>query len=75
MDSVSDQYVTETSAVVPGDYVKIYAELPLIIAISACPMGSGKFRAESGQRDTNLMVASTYRASHRPPPFAYPEPR
>ena len=74
MDPVSDQYVTETSAVLPGDYVEIYAELPLIIAISACPMGSGKFRAESGQRDTHRMVASTYRASHRPRPFAYPEP-
>ena len=75
LDPVSDQYVTEASAVIAGDYVELYAELDLVVAISACPMGSGRFRAEGGQRDTQRLLATTYRASHQPPTFSYPTPR
>jgi uncharacterized protein len=74
LDPTSDQYVTEASAVLPGDFVELYAELELLVAISACPMGSGRYRAESGQRDTHRLVASTYSTTHRPPVFAYPTP-
>ena len=74
IDSASDQYVSEASAVQPGDHVELYAEVDLVVAISACPMGSGRHRAESGDRDPLRLEASTYAVDHRPPPFAYPEP-
>lgn len=75
IDPASDQYVTEASNVEPGDYVELYAEVDLVVAISACPMGSGRFRAESGKRDTARLLATTYAVDHRPPTFAYPPPR
>jgi uncharacterized protein YcgI (DUF1989 family) len=74
LDASSDQYVTEASAVRPGDYVELYSEMDLVLAISACPMGSGRHRAETGQRDTQRLLATTYRSSHRPPKFSYPSP-
>lgn len=75
IDPESHQYVTEAPAVMPGDYVEFFAELDLVFAISACPMGSGRHRAESGQRDPSTMRAEVFRTSARPTPFAYPTPR
>lgn len=68
------QYVTQQPDVEPGDYVEIYAELDLVVAISTCPMGSGRFRAESGLRDPKRLLAEVYRTRVRPPRFAYPNP-
>jgi uncharacterized protein YcgI (DUF1989 family) len=70
----SHQYETRPSNVQPGDYVELYAELPLVVAISACPMGSGRYRAESGQRDPKRLLAIVYRTTLRTPEFAYPRP-
>jgi uncharacterized protein YcgI (DUF1989 family) len=74
LDPVSHQYVTEPPDVVPGDYIELYAELPLVVAISVCPMGSGRFRSESGQRDPKPLLATVYATGVQVPPFAYPAP-
>ena len=75
IDPASDQYVTEASGVQAGDHVELYAEMDLVVAISACPMGSGRHRAESGKRDPQRLIASTHGTQHRPAPFSYPVPR
>jgi uncharacterized protein YcgI (DUF1989 family) len=74
IDPANHQYVTQAPLVQPGDHVELFAELPLVVAISTCPMGSGRFRAESGQRDPKRLVADVYHTSVRPPPFEYPTP-
>lgn len=74
LDPVSHQYVTEPPDVVPGDYIELYAEQPLVVAISVCPMGSGRFRAESGERDPKPLVATVHPTNVRVPEFAYPAP-
>lgn len=74
IDPASHQYVTQTPDVLPGDYVELYAELPLVIAMSTCPMGSGRHRSESGERDPKPLLAEVFTTSIRPPPFTYPEP-
>ncbi len=74
IDTVTHQYVTQVPDVEAGDYVELFAELPLVVAVSVCPMGSGRFRAESGERDPKRLIASVHPTSHQPPPFAYPTP-
>lgn len=71
VDAQSDQYVTEASDAVAGDYVELYAEIDIVLAISACPMGSGAHTAESGRRDPSPLRAEVFSVSHRPPPFSY----
>jgi uncharacterized protein len=72
LDATTHQYVTQIPDVVPGDYVELVAEQPLVIAISVCPMGSGRFRAESGRRDPKPLVATVHPTSIAVPVFAYP---
>lgn len=74
LDPHTHQYVTEPSDVVLGDYVELYAELPLVVAISVCPMGSGRFRAESGHRDPKRLIATVHPTAVEVPEFAYPAP-
>jgi uncharacterized protein YcgI (DUF1989 family) len=74
IDTATYQYVTQIPDVAAGDFVELYAELPLVVAVSVCPMGSGRFRAESGRRDPKRLVASVHPTAYRPPPFAYPPP-
>lgn len=72
LDRETHQYVTEPSDVLPGDYVELYSEQTLVVAISVCPMGSGRFRAESGQRDPRPLRASVHPTSVEVPAFSYP---
>lgn len=74
IDTATHQYVTQVPDVEPGDYVEIFAEVPLVVAVSVCPMGSGRYRAESGQRDPKRLVATVHPTQHLPSPFMYPEP-
>ena len=73
IDPLSSQYVTERSDAVAGDFVELYAEIDLVVGISACPMGSGGHRAESGLRDPLPMVAETFATGVAPRPFVYEE--
>jgi uncharacterized protein YcgI (DUF1989 family) len=74
IDPMSHQYVTQEPDVVPGDYVELYAEIALVFAVSVCPMGSGRYRAESGQRDPKPLRAEVFATAIRPPEFRYPDP-
>jgi len=71
---VTHQYVTEPPDVVARDYFELYAEQPLVVAISVCPMGSGRFRAESGKRDPKPLVATVHQTTFELPDFSYPHP-
>ena len=71
LDPMSHQYVTEPSGVVAGDYIELVAEVNLIVAISACPMGSARYRTESGKRDPLRLLAEVFAADVNLPEFRY----
>ena len=71
LDPMSHAYVTEPSGVVAGDYIELVAEVDLIVAISACPMGSARYRAESGKRDPRRLLAEVFAADVDLPEFRY----
>ena len=71
LDPMSHQYVTEPSGVVAGDYIDLVAEVDLIVAISACPMGSARYRTESGKRDPLRLLAEVFAADVNLPEFRY----
>ena len=71
LDTVSHEYVTEPSGAVAGDYVELIAEVDLVVAISACPMGSGRYRAEAGKRDPLPLLAEVFAADVTLPEFHY----
>lgn len=73
IDPVNGQYVTERSDARAGDYVELYAEIDLVVGISACPMGSGEHRAESGRRDPLSLIAETFATGTTPQRFVYAE--
>lgn len=63
--------MTEASDARPGDYVEFYAELNIGMAMSLCPLGSGRYPAESGQRDTKPIVVEIYDTEIKPQAFSY----
>ena len=71
LDTRSHQYVTEPSGVVAGDYIELVAEVDLIVAISACPMGSGRYRAETEKRDPQPLLAEVFATDVDLPEFRY----
>ncbi len=56
-----------------GDYVEFFAEMNVLMAISACPVGSGHFRVETGrcESDTKPLGVEIYDAGVEPLPFDY----
>lgn len=71
IDPQTSRYVTEASDAKPGDYVEFYAELNILMAISACPIGSGRYAAETGVSDTKPLQAEIYETGLMPRPFTY----
>jgi uncharacterized protein YcgI (DUF1989 family) len=74
IDPETSRYVTEGSDAVAGDYVEFYAEIDVLMAVSACPVGSGRFAAETHLADTKPLLAQLYDTGVDPEPFAYPAP-
>lgn len=71
IDSKTGHYVTEASDAKTGDYVEFYAEIDVIMAISTCPLGSGKFRAELDRRDPTPLGVDIYDIGIEPQEFSY----
>ncbi len=71
IDPGTSRYVTEASDAKPGDFVEFYAEMSILMAVSACPVGSGNFAAERGTSDTKPLAAEIYETGIPPLPFAY----
>jgi uncharacterized protein YcgI (DUF1989 family) len=74
IDPETSRYVTEGSDAQSGDYVEFYAEMNILMAVSACPVGSGRFAAETHVTDTKSLLAQLYDTGVDPEPFAYPGP-
>ena len=71
IDPETSRYVTEASDVRAGDYVEFYAEMNVLMAVSACPLGSGRFAAELRQADTKPLLATIYETGIEPRTFEY----
>lgn len=71
IDAATHAYVTEPSGAQAGDYVELVAEVELTIAVSTCPMGSGRHRAESGNRDPLPLIAEVFTSGFVPQEFSY----
>ena len=67
----TSRYVTEASDAKAGDYVEFYAEMNVLLAISACPLGSGRFAAETNKSDARPLLAEIYDTGVDPLPFEY----
>jgi uncharacterized protein YcgI (DUF1989 family) len=53
----------------PGDYVEFYAELDLIVALSACPMGEGAHIAKPGEEIGHPLGVEVYDTRIQPKEF------
>ena len=51
IDTETGKYVCEESDAEVGDYVEFYAEMDVLMAISICPDGSGRFLSPVGKPD------------------------
>ena len=71
IDPQTSRYVTEASDVGAGDYVEFYAEMNVLMAVSACPLGSGRYAAELRQPDTKSLLARIYETGIEPRTFEY----
>lgn len=71
IDPETSRYVTEGSDARAGDYVEFYAEMNVLMAISACPVGSGRFARETGTSDTMPLLVEIYETSVEPLRFDY----
>jgi hypothetical protein len=71
IDPATGFYVTEGSDATSGDYVELYAELDVVVALSTCPIGSGRHKSESGERDPHPVRIEVYETGIVPTPFAY----
>lgn len=71
IDPLTSRYVTEASDAKVGDYVEFYAEMDILMAISACPCGSGRHAAQTGRSDTKPLLAEIYDTGVRPLSFEY----
>ena len=71
IDPETSRYVTEASDVRTGDFVEFYAEMNILMAVSACPLGSGRFAAELRQPDTKPLRAKIYETGVEPRTFEY----
>ena len=71
IDPETSRYVTEASDVKAGDFVEFYAEMNVLMAVSACPLGSGRFPAELRQADTKPLLAKIYETGVEPRTFDY----
>lgn len=71
IDPETSRYVTEASDAKAGDYVELYAEMDVLLAVSACPCGSGRYAAQTGLSDTKPLFAEIYETGIQPVPFEY----
>jgi uncharacterized protein len=71
IDPQTSRYVTEASDAKVGDYVEFYAEIDVLVAVSACPCGSGRYAAETGLSDTKPLFAQIYETGIEPMLFEY----
>ena len=71
IDPETDRYVTEASDVKAGDFVTFYAEMNVLMAVSACPLGSGRYAAELRRADTKPLLARIYETGVEPRTFMY----
>jgi uncharacterized protein YcgI (DUF1989 family) len=71
IDLDTDRRTTLPSDVRVGDYVDFFAEMNVLMAISACPVGSGLFAVETGNADTRPLGVEIYETGVDPLPFTY----
>jgi uncharacterized protein len=71
IDPHTGMYVTEASDAKIGDYVEFYAEIDVLVAVSACPCGSGRYAAETRLSDTKRLFVEIYDTGIEPIPFKY----
>jgi uncharacterized protein len=73
IDLDAGRRTTVPSDVKQGDYVEFFAELNVLMAVSACPVGSGRFRVDGGEceADTKPLGVDIYDTGVEPLPFDY----
>ena len=71
IDPETGRYISEASDAKPGDYVEFYAEMNVLMAVSACPCGSGRFPADSGLSDSKPLTVEIYETGVKSVPFEY----
>jgi len=73
IDLETSRRTTVPSDVKRGDYVEFFAEMDVLMAISACPVGSGRFRVETGgcESDTKPLGVEIYDTGVEPLSFDY----
>lgn len=72
IDANTSRYVSEGSDAQQGDYVEFFAEIDVLVAVSACPGGSLRYAAETGLSDPKPLIAQIFDTGVDPVPFAYP---
>jgi uncharacterized protein YcgI (DUF1989 family) len=71
IDVETSRYVSEASDAKPGDYVEFFAEIDVLVAVSACPGGSLRHPAETGLSDTKPLLVKIFDTGIEPRPFSY----
>jgi uncharacterized protein YcgI (DUF1989 family) len=71
IDVQTSRYVSEASDAKPGDYVEFFAEMDVLVAVSACPGGSLRYPAETGRSDTKPLLVKIFETGVEPRPFSY----
>lgn len=71
VDVRTSRYVSEASDAKPGDYVEFFAEMDVLVAVSACPSGSLRHPAQTGLSDPKPLLVRIFDTGIEPLPFTY----
>lgn len=68
------QYFMKASPVRPGDHLEFFAELPLLVGLSACPGGDCSDEHSSDTAACHPLLIEVYRPEAPPAGWSRPEP-
>jgi uncharacterized protein YcgI (DUF1989 family) len=71
IDAHTSRYVSEASDAKAGDYVEFFAEMDVLVAVSACPGGSLRYAAGKGPSDTKSLLVRIFDTGVEPLSFTY----